>query len=243
MTPCVEFRGVSKRFAEKEVLQQVSVNCPAGQTTAIVGASGSGKTTLLQLVNGVLSPDAGEVCVFGERVPENDVEHFRRGIGYAVQGAALFPHMTGRQNVTLVAGLEGWSETKMEERLLDLLQQMDLPQDVADRLPRELSGGQQQRLGLCRALMLKPKLLLLDEPFSAVDPITRVEIYDRFSYVKEHEGVSSLLVTHDLREARRLAEYLVILHDGSVQQHGGTSDVLNEPANDYVRSLVESQLS
>ena len=243
MTPCVEFRQVSKRFGDLDVLQQVSVSCPAGQTTAIVGASGSGKTTLLQLVNGVLRADAGQVSVFGSLVPTEDVEHFRRGIGYAVQGAALFPHMTGRQNVTLVAGLEGWSGQQMEERLEDLLQQMDLPRDVADRLPRELSGGQQQRLGLCRALMLKPKLLLLDEPFSAVDPITRVEIYERFSYVKEHEGVSSLLVTHDLREARRLAEYLVILRDGCVQQHGGTVDVLNEPANDYVRSLVESQLS
>ena len=243
MTPCVEFRDVSKRFGTLEVLHEISVSCPAGQTTAIVGASGSGKTTLLQLVNGVLTADAGEVRVFGEPVPATGVEKFRRGIGYAVQGAALFPHMTGRQNVTLVADLEGWSTEDMQERFSDLLRQMDLPEDVADRLPRELSGGQQQRLGLCRALMLKPKLLLLDEPFSAVDPITRVEIYDRFSYVKEHEGVSSLLVTHDLREARRLAEYLVILHAGVVQQHGGTQEVLGNPANDYVRSLVESQLS
>ena len=243
MKPCVEFRQVSKRFDEVEVLRQVSVSCPQGQTTAIVGASGSGKTTLLQLVNGVLRADAGEVEVFGAPVPVTRVEHFRRGIGYAVQGAALFPHMTARQNVTLVAVLEGWSESSIEERFIDLLTQMDLAEDVAQRLPRELSGGQQQRLGLCRALMLRPKLLLLDEPFSAVDPITRVEIYERFSYVKEHEGVSSLLVTHDLREARRLAEHLIILHQGVVQQHGETAQVLNEPANDYVRSLVESQLS
>ena len=120
---------------------------------------------------------------------------------------------------------------------------MDLPLEVADRLPREMSGGQQQRLGLCRAFMLKPQLLLLDEPFSAVDPITRVDIYERFNEVKEHEGVSSLLVTHDLREARRLAEYLVILHEGRIAQHGATHQVLTEPASDYVKSLVESQLS
>lgn len=243
MNPCVEFDGISKRFGELEVLDDITVDCPMGETTAIVGASGSGKTTLLQLVNGVLRADAGAVRVFGEAVPDTDVEQFRRRIGYAVQGAALFPHMTGRENVTLVARLEGWSEQAMEERLAELLAEMELPDDVADRLPRELSGGQQQRLGLCRAFMLKPKLLLLDEPFSAVDPITRVDIYERFARVKANEGVSSLLVTHDLREARRLAEHLIILNGGRVAQHGPTGAVLGAPADDYVRSLVESQLS
>jgi osmoprotectant transport system ATP-binding protein len=243
MSVCVEFRQIHKRFGELTVLENVTVNAPAGQTTAIVGASGSGKTTMLQLVNGVLQPDAGEVRVFGEPVPQTEVEQFRRGIGYAVQGARLFPHMTGRQNVTLVAKLEGWSEQAMEERLRVLLAEMDLPLEVADRLPREMSGGQQQRLGLCRAFMLQPKLLLLDEPFSAVDPITRVDIYERFNEVKQSEGVSSLLVTHDLREARRLAEYLIILHAGRIAQHGATNQVLARPASDYVKSLVESQLS
>ena len=243
MSACVEFKQVHKRFGTLTVLDNVSVSAPMGQTTAIVGASGSGKTTMLQLVNGVLRPDAGEVRVFGATVPTTQVERFRRGIGYAVQGARLFPHMTGRQNVTLVAKLEGWSEQAMEERLQALLVEMDLPLEVADRLPREMSGGQQQRLGLCRAFMLKPQLLLLDEPFSAVDPITRVDIYERFNEVKEHEGVRSLLVTHDLREARRLAEYLVILHEGRIAQHGATLQVLTEPASEYVKSLVESQLS
>ena len=239
---CVEFECVSKAYGELQVLRDVSVGAPQRQTTAIVGASGSGKTTLLQLVNGVLRPDGGRVKVFDEDIPTSDIEHFRRRIGYAVQGAALFPHMTGRQNVTLVARLEGWSEAAMEERLQALLAEMDLPPEVADRLPREMSGGQQQRLGLCRAFMLQPKLLLLDEPFSAVDPITRVEIYERFTEVKAREGVSSLLVTHDLREARRLAEYLVILNQGAIAQHGPTAAVLNAPADNYVRTLVESQL-
>ncbi len=242
MNFCVEFKNVSKAYDQLQVLRDVSVGAPQGQTTAIVGASGSGKTTLLQLVNGVLRPDGGHVKVFNKDIPATDIEHFRRRIGYAVQGAALFPHMTGRQNVTLVAKLEGWSEAAMEDRLQVLLDEMDLPHEVADRLPREMSGGQQQRLGLCRALMLKPKLLLLDEPFSAVDPITRVEIYERFTEVKAREGVSSLLVTHDLREARRLAEYLVILNEGAVAQHGPTADVLNTPTDSYVSSLVESQL-
>ncbi len=243
VTACVEFDRVAKRFGNLEVFQDVSVSCPEGATTAIVGASGSGKSTLLQLVNAVLQPDAGTVRVFGEPVPDRDVEKFRRGIGYAVQGAGLFPHLSAFENVTLVARLEGWELAARRERFAELLAEMELPADVAERLPRELSGGQQQRIGLCRALMLRPQLLLLDEPFSAVDPITRVEIYERFLEVKVSQGVSSLLVTHDLREARKLAEYLVILHDGHVQQQGATSDVLTSPANDYVRTLVESQLS
>ena len=242
MSYCVEFVNVGKSFGEVEVLRDVNVRCPTGGTTAIVGASGSGKTTMLQLVNGVQRADAGIVAVFGEQVPLLEVEKFRRGIGYAVQGAGLFPHLSARQNVTLVARLEGWDEAQMDARFRVLLEEMDLPANVAERLPAQLSGGQQQRLGLCRALMLKPKLLLLDEPFSAVDPITRVEIYERFVEVQATEGVSSLLVTHDLREARRLSDYLIILHAGVIQQHGNSADVLDNPANDYVRTLVESQL-
>jgi osmoprotectant transport system ATP-binding protein len=243
MSACVEFLKVSKRYDQHTVLEDVTVNCPAAACTAIVGASGSGKTTMLQLVNGVVRPDGGTVKVFGQHVPDNNVEQFRRKIGYAVQGAALFPHMTAWENVTLVARLQGIASDEMESRYQQLVQDMDLPEDIRFRLPRELSGGQQQRIGLCRALMLKPSLLLLDEPFSAVDPITRVDIYDRFAYVQKHEGVSSLLVTHDLREARRLSDYLVILHSGQIQQHGATADVLGAPANAYVESLVASQLS
>ncbi len=243
MTGCVSYSGISKRFGNLQVLHDVEVSCPAGATTAIVGASGSGKTTLLQLANGVLRPDAGRVLVFGEPIPLQEVDKYRRGIGYAVQSGGLFPHMTAQQNVTLVARLEGWRETDMRARFNELLAEVDLPADVAGRLPRQLSGGQQQRIGLCRALMLKPRLLLLDEPFSALDPITRVELYERFEYVKQAEGVSALLVTHDLREARRLAEYLVILHEGRVVQHGLTAQVLAAPATDYVHALVQSQLS
>jgi len=240
---CVEYRNVCKRYADLLVLDDVSVACPQGATTAIVGASGSGKTTLLQLANGVVRADGGEVRVFDSPIPTREVEQFRRGIGYAVQSAGLFPHLTARQNVTLLARLQGWTDARIEARYMQLLAEVDLLPEVSERLPRELSGGQQQRIGLCRALMLQPQLLLLDEPFSAVDPITRVELYERFEHIKQTEGVSALLVTHDLREARRLAEYLVILHQGRVQQQGATREVLDNPASDYVRTLVESQLS
>jgi osmoprotectant transport system ATP-binding protein len=240
---CVEFRQVEKRFApDRPVLEGVTLACPAGITTAVVGASGSGKTTLLELVNAVLVPDRGEVLVFGEPIPQHDRVAFRRRIGYSVQGAGLFPHLTNRENVELLARLEGWSRERRRERFAQLLDEMELPADVADRYPHSLSGGQQQRLGLCRALMLKPRLLLLDEPFSAVDPITRVGIYRTFAQVQAQQGVSALLVTHDMREAVRLAGHLVILKEGRVLQAGPTHEVLAAPADDYVYTLVKEQL-
>jgi osmoprotectant transport system ATP-binding protein len=240
---CVDVRGVSKRFTDDApVLQDIDLALPAGLTTAVVGASGSGKTTLLQLVNAVLKPDQGEVRVFGEPIPDDDLVSFRRGIGYAVQGVGLFPHLTNRQNVELLARLSGWPRERRDARYRTLLQQMELPLDVSERYPHSLSGGQQQRLGLCRALMLEPRLLLLDEPFSAVDPITRVGLYRTFQQVQTQAGVSTLLVTHDMREAVRLADYLVILKEGRVLQAGATGDVLNAPADEYVSSLVTEQL-
>ncbi len=240
---CVEFVGVTKSFVPGvRVLDHVDLALPASLTTAVVGASGSGKTTLLQLVNAVLAPDAGEIRVFGEAIPRHDLVSFRRGIGYAVQGAGLFPHLTVRQNVELLARLCGWPAEQREARYHTLLEQMELSAEVSERYPHSLSGGQQQRVGLCRALMLRPRLLLLDEPFSAVDPITRVGIYRTFQHVQAKEGVSTLLVTHDMREAVRLAGYLVILREGRVLQAGPTPEVLDQPADEYVRSLVTEQL-
>ncbi len=242
MSDCVSFRDVWKSYLPGQpVLKGVSLDLPAGATTAIVGESGSGKTTLLQLVNAVQQPDKGEVRVFDEPIPDEPIR-FRRQIGYSVQGAGLFPHMTNRQNVTLLARLERWPEEKIEARFAALLEEMELPAELADRFPRELSGGQQQRVGLCRALMLQPRLLLLDEPFSALDPITRVGIYERFREVQAHEGVSSLLVTHDMREAVKLAQMLVIVAEGEVAQAGPVAEVLAQPATDYVAELLRGQL-
>jgi len=239
---CVEFSGVSKSFVPGQpVLDNISLQLPAGVTTALVGASGCGKTTLLQLVNAVLQPEAGEVRVFGKAIPEDLVAH-RRSIGYSVQGAGLFPHLNNRDNVLLLAQLEGWDAQAMASRYADLLEQMGLDDSVSERYPHELSGGQQQRIGLCRALMLRPKLLLLDEPFSAIDPITRFSIYEQFQNVQQETGVSTLLVTHDIREAVRLASHLVILREGSIEQSAATAEVLEQPASSYVATLLENQL-
>ena len=242
MTPVAELAGVSKRFGAELALDRVDLAFPAGKTTAVVGESGSGKTTLLQLINAVQRADTGRVEVFGAPVPGERLERFRRRIGYAVQGTGLFPHLTSRENVVLLARLEGWTDAAVEDRYRELLDQMALPASVSNRYPAQLSGGQQKRLGLCRALMLKPGLLLLDEPFSAVDPITRVGIYERFEQVRRHEGVSTLLVTHDVREAVRLSDYLVVLRGGHVLRSDSTLAVVDDPGNAYVRRLLETQL-
>ena len=242
MSASVAFQQVTKRYGAVTALDGVTVAAPAGELTAIVGASGSGKTTMLQMVNGLEQPDSGSVKIFDEPIPYQQLDTFRHQIGYAVQGAGLFPHLTAFMNVSLVARLIGWSEDDIRARYDTLLAQVDLPPSVSQRLPAELSGGQQQRVGLCRALMLKPRLLLLDEPFSAIDPITRADIYTQFELLQAAESVSSLLVTHDLREAKRLSSYLIILQGGQIQQHGPTESVLAAPANDYVEKLVRSQL-
>ncbi len=235
----VEFRGVGKRFADW-VLRDVHLALPSGRGSALVGASGCGKTTALQLINGVYRPDEGEVLVLGDPVPLDGIEAFRRRIGYAVQGAGLFPHMTVAENAGLLARLAGWRADAVAARHDELFDLVGLGGELNDRYPHQLSGGQQQRVGLCRALMLGPEMLLLDEPFSAVDPIARVELYRQFEALREHEQVTTVLVTHDMREACRLADHLVVMGDGGVLQVGAPDEVAADPADDFVRALLAS---
>lgn len=240
---CVQMQGVVKSYGDKRVLDGVDLEFPAATISAIVGASGSGKTTLLRLINALERLDSGELQVWGATQPDGDLVSYRRAMGYSVQGAGLLPHLTVYDNVTLVARLEGRPQQEIAARVQQLFARMHLAAELGERYPAELSGGQQQRVGLCRALMLKPKLLLLDEPFSAVDPITRTQLYKHFADLQEAEAVSTLLVTHDMREAARLASYIVILNEGRVAQAGATRDVLENPATSYVAALLADQLA
>tara|TARA_B100000029_G_scaffold486549_1_gene541028 strand:- start:658 stop:1383 length:726 start_codon:yes stop_codon:yes gene_type:complete len=229
----IEFDHISKFYNQNRVVDDVSLVLPVSQTTAIVGESGSGKSTLLQIVNGLVIADEGTVKIAGAEIDYDALPRIRRNMGYAVQGAGLFPHLTIKQNVTLVAHLAGWARAELDERYVSLLSVFGLDDELSDRYPHSLSGGQQQRVGLCRAMMLDPPLLLLDEPFSALDPITRESVHEEMLQLIDGEK-SILLVTHDMQEALKLANYLVILKDGKVVQQGAPEEVANQPVDDYV---------
>jgi osmoprotectant transport system ATP-binding protein len=218
----VAFHEVEKRYGEAVVLRELSLTLPAGQTSAIVGPSGSGKSTLLQLINGVLKPSRGRLEVFGAPLPE-DLPVFRRRIGYAVQGSALFPHFTVWDNVTLLARLEGWDLARQRARFEALRAFMQLPVDVGE---------------LCRAMMLSPPLLLLDEPFSALDPLTREDLQAHFERLAAAEPVTVVLVTHDRQEALRLAQHWVVLEAGRVVQAGSPTELAAAPATPFVEELL-----
>ncbi len=239
-SPVISFQSVRRSYGQKVLFDGLSLDIPMDETTALVGESGSGKSTLLMMCNGLLAPDSGSVLVIGQEVTQADVVAMRRRIGYAVQGAGLFPHLTAAENVSLVARLEGWSESQVNTKLASLFDLVGLSEEHGERFPHELSGGEQQRVGLCRALMLDPPLMLLDEPFSALDPLTKTGIHDEFVRIQSLGQRSILLVTHDMGEAMKLAQYLVILKDGKVVQHGRVDEIRESPQDGYVPQLLGS---
>ena len=235
-------KGVSKSYGKEAALRDVSVEFADGVTTAVVGPSGSGKSTLLQLINGLARPSAGSVHVFGMPIDYDRLPELRRQIGYAVQGTGLFPHMTVERNVTLLASLVGWDAERIRRRAQELMSLVGLSWDYAVRYPHELSGGQQQRVGLCRAMMLNPPIFMLDEPFGALDPVTRHEIHQEYLRLQAAEPRTMVLVTHDLREALKLAQRLLVLDRGRVAQHGPCEEIAHAPADEFVRTFFRSQL-
>ena len=226
----IEFRGVSWRANEglaAEIIAGVSLEVPRGETLVLLGRSGSGKTTLLKLINGMHWPPNGEVLVEGRATREWDAIRLRRGIGYVIQEAGLFPHFTVAENVALVPGLEKWPKEKIAGRVTEMLQLVGLePAEFAERRPRELSGGQRQRVGVARALAADPPILLMDEPFGALDPVTRAELQREFKALAERLEKTIVFVTHDLREALLLASHIILLEKGRVVARAGPEEFL-----------------
>ena len=216
----IEFRGVSFHINDipgREVISGISLTVPAGETVVLLGRSGSGKTTLLRLINAMLMPSQGQVLVQGRATAEWDPIRLRRGIGYVIQEAGLFPHFTVAENVGLVPTLEKWGRCRTAARVGELLRLVGLdPAEFAERRPRELSGGQRQRVGVARALAADPPVLLMDEPFGALDPVTRAEIQREFRALAQRLGKTIVFVTHDLREALLLASRIVLLEAGRI---------------------------
>ncbi|MFQ5605356.1 MAG: ATP-binding cassette domain-containing protein [bacterium] len=241
MLPIV-FENIFKSYGQKTALHGLSLAFAENKTTAVIGPSGSGKSTLIQCINGLIVPDGGRVLVFDEAIDYSNLPQLRKRIGYAVQGTGLFPHLTVRQNITLMAKLEKWPGMRIQERLQELMNLVNLPAAFAERYPYELSGGEQQRVGLCRAMMLNPRIFLLDEAFGALDPITRSELHIEFLKLQKSEARTMVLVTHDLREALKLADQVVILNKGKLEQIGSRDEILKHPANTFVEKFVHLQL-
>jgi len=230
---------VSKRHGEVDALRDVSLEVAPGECLALVGESGSGKTTLLRCINRLTEPDSGRISIDGKNVSAMDAVQLRRSIGYVPQEGGLLPHWRVARNVALVPWLQGKNGQAAALRAMQLAG-LD-PATFAERWPHELSGGQRQRVAIARALAGGPSLLLLDEPFSALDAITRSELHDAFRALRRASGagVTSILVTHDLREAVLLADRIAVLHSGAIEHLSSAPELAAKPATDYVRRLVE----
>lgn len=235
----INFKNISKKYGDAIILDNIDLNIIENETTALVGQSGSGKTTLLQIVNGLIRPNDGTVEIFGKNIDYDKLSDLRKKIGYAVQGAGLFPHMTIYDNITIMAKLSGWSNQEINQRAQYVIELVHLNKDLLNRFPHKLSGGQQQRVSLCRAMMLNPPLLLLDEPFSALDPITKGYIHDEFIKLQKAESRTILLVTHDMSEAVKLADNIVVIWEGKIIQQGKIDDITSAPENSYVEKLLQ----
>lgn len=234
-------RAVEKRFAGRTVLGPLTVDLPAGRTTALIGPSGCGKSTLLRLLIGLVRPDAGEVTFAGRPVTPATAQSVRLRVGYVIQDGGLFPHLTARGNVTLMARHLGHTRTATAARVNELAALTRFPADGLDRYPHQLSGGQRQRVGLMRALMLDPHALLLDEPLGALDPLVRADLQTELRDIFRRLGKTVVLVTHELGEAAYFADRVVLLRDGQVVQEGTPRDLWHRPIDPFVSRFVQAQ--
>src|SRR5579883_1470191 len=221
----VEFRQVSYRAGGLAILDQFTLAVQPGETLVLLGRSGAGKTTALKMVNGLVFPTTGEIVVEGRTTTAWDLIELRRSIGYVIQEVGLFPHLTVAENVGIVPRLKSWTAERIAARTRELLTQVDLaPEEFAGRYPRQLSGGQRQRVGVARALAAEPRLLLFDEPFGALDPVTRLELQREFLRLRSELGTTSVFVTHDVREAMKLATRIALLHEGRLAFAGAPEE-------------------
>jgi osmoprotectant transport system ATP-binding protein len=236
----IRLSAVTKRYGAVVALDRVDLSVAAREFVALVGGSGSGKTTLLKTINGLIRPDAGEVRVAGEDVAATQAHLLRRRIGYVFQEVGLFPHLTVAENIAITPKLLRWDSARIGDRVTTLLKLVALPQDVAGRAPSALSGGQRQRVGVARALAAEPAVMLMDEPFGALDPVTRDALGVDYRALHQRLGLTTIMVTHDIAEAVLLADRIVVLDRGVVQADGAPRDLLMSSRNPIVRALLEA---
>ncbi len=243
MAVAITFQNISKTFpgAGYAAVNDVSFTVEEGEFITILGSSGCGKTTLLKMVNRLYEPDSGSIVLFGEDVSTVDVVKVRRRIGYVIQQIGLFPHYTVGDNIAVVPKLLKWDKDKIAARVDELLSMVGLePSEFCNRYPTQLSGGQQQRVGLARALAVDPKILLMDEPFGAIDSITREKLQSELSALHRETGKTFLFVTHDIEEAFKLGDRVMIMNEGRLLQFDTPETIIRSPADPFVKSLVDS---
>jgi len=243
MAVAIEFDHISKHFsnASYPAVDDVSITVEDGEFITLVGSSGCGKTTLLKMVNRLYEPDAGTIRIFGKDILKEDPVKLRQGIGYVIQQVGLFPHMNVYKNIATVPTILKWEKERIQTRVEELLQLVNLdPKEFMTRFPAQLSGGQQQRVGLARALAVEPEIMLLDEPFGAIDAINRNHLQDELIEIHAKTQKTFLFVTHDIKEAFKLGNRVLIMDEGRVQQFDTTEQILTNPANSYVTSLLKT---
>ena len=239
--PMISLRDVTKRFpgAGDPAVGDLSMDINEGETVVLVGPSGCGKTTTMRMINRLIEPTSGTILVGGRDVMKQDPVELRRGIGYVIQSIGLLPHRTVRQNITTLPWLLGWDEARIAERVEELVGMLDLDRDLLPRYPSELSGGQRQRVGVARALAADPPVMLMDEPFGAVDPIVRERLQEQFLEIQRRIRKTIVFVTHDIDEAIKMADRIEILNKGGViEQYAAPGEILTSPANDFIKQFV-----
>ena len=236
----IRFEHVNKNFGVEKVLVDFSLHIEEGEFLTVIGRSGCGKTTMLRMINGLQTPDSGKILVEGNNVAEADLIALRRRIGYVIQNKGLFPHMTVEENITYVPVISGKKEKQENRQLaMRLLKTVGLPQEMADRYPAELSGGQQQRVGIARALAADAKILLMDEPFGALDEITKRAMQDEMLSLQKKLHMTIVFITHDIREAMKLGDRVLVMEQGRIAQIGTPQEIREYPADDFVRELTQ----
>ena len=239
--PFIEFRGTGKHYDGKYAVRDLDLTIYQGEFFVLVGGSGSGKSTTLRMINALIEPTDGNVYLHGKRIKDYDIRQLRHLIGYVLQQIALFPTMTVAENIELMPDVLGWPKAERKTRVNELLELVELdPAHYQDRYPYELSGGEQQRIGILRAIAAKPQVLLMDEPFSALDPLVRTVLQDQIAMIHQKFGTTIVFVTHDMQEAAKLACRIGVMHNGKLVQIGTPEEIKKQPANDYVQSLFST---
>jgi len=237
----IRFENISHSFKDLKALENISFDLNENLITGIIGRSGGGKSTILQIINGLIKPTAGRVSVFNEPLDYSRINGTRLKIGYSVQGTGLFPHMSVYENISLLGIITNMARHDIERRTDTLMSLVDLPPKYKTKYPHELSGGEQQRVGLCRSMLLNPPVFLLDEAFAALDPATKNEIHNEFKKLQEFEPRTIVMVTHDIDEALKLADDLMIIEKGVLQQFGKKGEVVKNAVNDFVANFINNK--